>query len=149
VSFRVQDRVALVGSREAIHATYRDIEGELAVVDARLHGLAKHRSIGEIKAEITTLLARGVSSAERLRGTIGSLSLNCVNCFSRFREAETGRLVIRTTSRLTLNGSFQTNPTVVPIDACRPPTGHIHLRTSSGPRYRLPSPKQRKGATKH
>src|SRR6202023_362422 len=65
----VQDRVALVGSREATHATYREAEAELAVVDAQLHALAAHRSTGEVEAAINALLARGVTSGERLRGT--------------------------------------------------------------------------------
>src|SRR5262249_40360230 len=91
----VQDRVALVGSREATHATYREVEAELSVVDARLRGLAKHRSIGEIEAEITSLLARGVSRGERLRGTIGSISFNCVKIDARTQEVCTEVATLR------------------------------------------------------
>jgi hypothetical protein len=83
----VQDRVALVGSREATHATYREAEAELVVAEGQLRALATHRSSGEVEAAINALLARGVTSGERLRGTIGSLSLNCTKIDARTQEA--------------------------------------------------------------
>jgi len=82
----VQDRVALVGSREATHATYRGAEAELAVVEAQLRTLAAHRGTGEVEAAINALLARPVTSGERLRGTIGSVSLTCTKIDARTQD---------------------------------------------------------------
>lgn len=83
----VQDRAAITGSREAAHATYREAEAELTVVDAQLRSLARHRSTGQVEAAINALLTRGVVSNERVRGTIGSISLNCTKIDARTREA--------------------------------------------------------------
>jgi hypothetical protein len=91
----VQDRVALVGSREATHATYRDAEAELAIVDGQLRALAAHRSKGEVEAAIGALLSRPVTSGERVRGTIGSLSTSCAKIDARTQDACAGVAALR------------------------------------------------------
>jgi hypothetical protein len=83
----VQDRTTFTGSREAVHATYREAEAELAIVERQLRALNPHRSTGEIEAAINAILSRGVSVGERLRGTIASLSLNCTKPDARTQEA--------------------------------------------------------------
>jgi hypothetical protein len=90
----VQDRATLTGSREATHTTYREAEAELVVVEGQLRALATHRSIGEVEAAINALLARAVVSNERVRGTVGSISLNCNKVDARTQQvcAEIGNL---------------------------------------------------------
>src|SRR5262249_29163535 len=83
----VQDRTALTGSRDAVHASYRDAEAELVVVEKQLRALSTHRSAGEIEAMISAILARGVNFGERLRGTIASVSVNCTKIDTRTQEA--------------------------------------------------------------
>lgn len=73
----VQDRAALTGLREAKHASYRDVERDLAHVEAKLATLGRHRSTGELDALIAAALARAVISNDRVRGTVGKLSSDC------------------------------------------------------------------------
>jgi hypothetical protein len=83
----IQDRTVLTGSREAVHANYRDAEAELVVVEKKLRAMSAHRSAGEIEAMISAILARGVNVGERLRGTIASVSVNCTKIDTRTQEA--------------------------------------------------------------
>src|SRR5262252_8255342 len=79
----VQDRTALTGTREAVHANYRDAEAEVAVVERQLVALSAHRSVGEIEALISAALSRGVNVGERVRGTIASVTFNCTKIDAR------------------------------------------------------------------
>lgn len=83
----VQDRAALTGGREATHLTYTEAEKELAGVEAKLGARGVHRSSREIEAEIASILARGVVTGDRLRGTVGSISRQCTKLDARTREA--------------------------------------------------------------
>jgi len=47
-----QDRTALVGTRAATAATYKDAEQHLAEIDERLNALRQHRSRAEVEAAI-------------------------------------------------------------------------------------------------
>jgi hypothetical protein len=73
-----QDRTALIGGREAVAATYKDAEREVAEIDAKLAGLKTQRSVLQVDAAIAAVLARPVMSGERVRGTVGKLSTNCM-----------------------------------------------------------------------
>ena len=90
----VQDRSALTGSREAQHATYKDAEKELTIVEGKLRGLAKHRSIGEIEAAIGAIMQRAVVAGERVRGSVAIVSQNCTKLSAHTSEAcgEVGQL---------------------------------------------------------
>jgi hypothetical protein len=83
----VQDRTTFTGSREAVHATYRESEAELAKAEGQLRSLSTHRSAGEIEAAINSVLSRTVSVGERFRGSVASLSLNCTKIDLRTQEA--------------------------------------------------------------
>ena len=72
-----QDRTALVGTREAASATYKDAEQNVAELDGRLKGLRTHRSSAEVEAAIGNVLARPVIINERIRGSVGKVSANC------------------------------------------------------------------------
>lgn len=72
-----QDRTMLIGGREAVAATYKDAEREVAEIDAKLAGLTTQRSVSQVDAAIAAVLARPVLSGERVRGTVGKLSANC------------------------------------------------------------------------
>jgi hypothetical protein len=83
----VQDRAALTGGREARHATYNDLEKELAGVQAKLREPGSQRSVGEIDAAIDALLGRAVVVGDRVRGTVAALSRNCTKIDARTSDA--------------------------------------------------------------
>jgi hypothetical protein len=87
IGIYVQERTTLTGSREAKHASYEDAQKELAEIDGKLKALARHRSVGEVEAAIAGVLARPVVVAERVRGTVGALSMNCTKDDKRTAEA--------------------------------------------------------------
>jgi hypothetical protein len=58
-------------------ATYKDVELELAEVDAKLKSITIDRTVAQIDAAIAAVLARPVMSGERIRGTVGKLSNSC------------------------------------------------------------------------
>jgi hypothetical protein len=72
-----QDRTSLIGGREAVAATYKDAEREVAEIDTKLAGLTTKRSVSQVDAAIAAVLARPVMSGERVRGTVGKLSATC------------------------------------------------------------------------
>ena len=74
-----QDRTSLIGGREAVAATYKDAEREVAEIDTTLAGLATQRSASQVDAAIAAVLARPVMSGERVRGSVGKLSAHCTN----------------------------------------------------------------------
>jgi hypothetical protein len=77
IGIYVQERTSLTGSRESKHASYEDARKELAAVEGKVKSLARHRSVGEVEAAVVGVLARPVVIAERVRGTVASLSANC------------------------------------------------------------------------
>jgi len=83
----VQDRATLIGTREAQHATYTDVEKELAGIEARLRGRAPQRSVGEVDAAIDALLRSAVMVGHRVRGSVGELSHDCTKVDARTKEA--------------------------------------------------------------
>jgi hypothetical protein len=76
VGVYAQDRTALIGTRQATAATYRDVEQELAFITRRLEELTQ-RSVAQVDAAIATVLARPIKFADRVRGTVGKISANC------------------------------------------------------------------------
>ena len=72
-----QDRTALIGGREAVAATYKDAERELAEIDGKLRTLKTERSVTQVDAAIAAVMARPIMAGERVRGTVGKLSSNC------------------------------------------------------------------------
>jgi hypothetical protein len=83
----VQDRMVVTGLREAKHATYKDAEKELAELEQKLKGLASHGSTGQIEAAIAAVLTAPVIIDERVRGTIGQRSADCMKIDARTAEA--------------------------------------------------------------
>lgn len=73
----VEDRAALTGTRSAAHTTYADTQKSLADVEQRLRTLAPHRSVAQAEAAIAARLAQPVTTGERVRGTIGTISNSC------------------------------------------------------------------------
>lgn len=71
------DRTALIGGREAVAATYKDAESEVAEIDTKLKELTTPRSVLQVDAAIAAVLARPVMAGDRVRGTVGKLSANC------------------------------------------------------------------------
>jgi hypothetical protein len=82
----VQDRTAMVGGREALQASLRDIEQELAQEETKtsLDGVAG--DAGQIEASIEAVFAKPVVVGERVRRTIGSVSARCARVDSRTTE---------------------------------------------------------------
>jgi hypothetical protein len=87
IGIYVQERTALTGGREAKHASYEDAKKELTNVESKLTNLARHRSVAEVEAAIAGVLARPVMIAERVRGTVATLSVNCTKDDKRTAEA--------------------------------------------------------------
>ena len=82
----VQDRSAMVGGREALQANLRDVERELKEEEAK----ARHDGVAgdatQIEAAIEAVFAKPVMVAERVRGTVGSLSARCMRVDARTIE---------------------------------------------------------------
>lgn len=72
-----QDRTAVVGGREAVAATYKDVERELQEIDDKLKIIATKRTVEQVDAAIAVVSARPVVVGERVRGTVGKLSSQC------------------------------------------------------------------------
>jgi len=79
----VQDRTAMVGGREALQATLRDIERELAEEEARLGSGGVAGDAAQIEAAIEAIFAKPVMIGERVRGTVGSVSARCARVDAR------------------------------------------------------------------
>jgi hypothetical protein len=82
----VQDRTAMVGGREAQQANLRDVERELAneEVKQRHNGVAGDAT--QIEAAIEAVFAKPVMVAERVRGTVASVSGRCTRVDARTTE---------------------------------------------------------------
>src|ERR1700693_2130134 len=70
----VQDRTAMVGGREAQQANLRDVERELAVEEEKQRHDGVAGDATPIEAAIEALFAKPVMVAERVRGTVASMS---------------------------------------------------------------------------
>src|SRR5436190_6779330 len=55
-----QDRTALIGTREAKAANYRDVERELGEIDDKIKTLHPHRTVAQVDAAIAAVLARPI-----------------------------------------------------------------------------------------
>ena len=83
----IQDRTSVTGGRETVQASYEDARAEIEEVEGKRKSLQQHRSAGEIEAVIASRLAEPVSSAQRVRGTVGSVSANCTKADTRTVES--------------------------------------------------------------
>jgi hypothetical protein len=83
----VHDRMAVTGSREAKHATYRDTARQLAELEEKLQRLPPHRGASQVEAAVAALLNAPLLIDERVRGTIGQRSANCTKVETRTAEA--------------------------------------------------------------
>lgn len=79
----VQDRSTVTGTREAKYLTYRDTNRALSQIEARLGTLPVRRSVAQIDAAIDAALAKPIIAADRVRGTVGSLSNSCTKLDTR------------------------------------------------------------------
>jgi hypothetical protein len=77
IGIYVQERTALTSGREAKHASYEDAKKELVEVEEKIRSLGQHRLAAQLEASIAGILARAVTSGDRVRGTVGTLSANC------------------------------------------------------------------------
>ena len=77
LGFAAEDRMAVVGGREAWAATYQEASRELHGLQQRRETLVSHRSVGEVEAAIAGRLSQPVLVGERVRGTVGSASNEC------------------------------------------------------------------------
>lgn len=71
-----QDRTALIGGRENAAVSYADAEREISEIEKSLVGLTP-RTVAQVDASITAVLARPVKAGNRIRGTVGKVSDNC------------------------------------------------------------------------
>jgi hypothetical protein len=82
----VQDRTAMVGGREALQASLRDIEDELDGLEERGRRHGDAGVAAEVEAAIEATLAKPVVIGERVRGTVGSISARCTRGDNRTAE---------------------------------------------------------------
>jgi hypothetical protein len=73
----VQDRTLVVGGREALQATLRDVERELGEELSKLRHDSVAGDAAQIEATIEAVFAKPVMIGDRVRGTVGSLSTRC------------------------------------------------------------------------
>jgi hypothetical protein len=83
IGIYVQERTALTGGREIKHASYGDAKSELAGIEAKLKVLGQQRTPAQVQAAIAAVLARPVMAGERVRGTVGTISINCTKSDTR------------------------------------------------------------------
>lgn len=83
----VQDRVTLIGARAATHATYQEVESELADVEGQRRRRGEVRSVLEIEAAINGVLARPIVTGRRVRGTVATVSRTCTRIDARTKDA--------------------------------------------------------------
>jgi hypothetical protein len=87
IGIAISDRTTVVGGREAAQANYEQARLETEEIETKRKALPTHRSVGEIEAELNGVLARPVASGQRIRGTVGSISLACGRADARTAEA--------------------------------------------------------------
>jgi hypothetical protein len=87
IGIYVQERTALTGGRQAQHALYEDAQKELATVEAHRKSLGQQRTSAQVEAAINAVYARPVMLGERVRGTVGSLSVQCTKHDARTAAA--------------------------------------------------------------
>jgi len=92
--FASESRSVLVGGRESARSTYLEIENELESVRRRRAAMNVARSVAEVEASIAATLSRVVKDGERVRGTVGTVSMNCARAEARTADAclEVGKL---------------------------------------------------------
>lgn len=87
IGIYVQERTTLTGGRLAQHASFAEARAELLALDARLKARGEQATPAEVEAAIAAVLARPVTTGERVRGTVGSISANCVRTDPRTAAA--------------------------------------------------------------
>ena len=83
IGLYVQDRTALIGGREAQSAALRNFEQELAEEETKKKRLGAAGDVTQIEAAIEALFAKPVTVADRVRGTVGSVSDRCTKVDTR------------------------------------------------------------------
>jgi hypothetical protein len=91
----VQDRAAMVGGREVLQAALRDVEDELAEEEKKQRHGGVAGDVKQIEAAIEAGFAKPVMIAERVRGTVGSVSARCSRADARTRIATPSRSCAR------------------------------------------------------
>jgi hypothetical protein len=87
IGIYVQERSALTGSREAQHASLADAARELSEIEQKLKREGERKTVAEVEAHIASVLARPITLAERVRGTVGTISKNCTKHDARTANA--------------------------------------------------------------
>jgi hypothetical protein len=86
LGFSALNRADTISQRTVQAAEYKDLRGELARVKERLSWIPKHRSTGEIEAEIAAAMLQPVKIKGRTRGTVDSLTKGCTSTSWYTRE---------------------------------------------------------------
>lgn len=73
----VQDRTTMVGGREALQASLRDLERELADLETTQRHVGDAGVVSELESAIDAVFAKPVSSGDRVRGTVATISSRC------------------------------------------------------------------------
>jgi hypothetical protein len=87
IGIYVQERSALTGSREAQHASLAEAALELHQIDQKLKREGERKTVAEVEADIAAIFARPIILAERVRGTVGTISNNCTKHDARTANA--------------------------------------------------------------
>ncbi|HEX2841418.1 hypothetical protein [Hyphomicrobium sp.] len=71
-----QDRTTLIGNRATDADAYAAAVREIADIELKLSGLSS-RTVAQVDASIAAVLSRPVWIGDRIRGTVGTVSVNC------------------------------------------------------------------------
>lgn len=77
IGIYVQERSGLTSGREAQRISYQDAESELRKIEDALKTTRQRVSVGEVEANIASVLATPVLVGDIVRGTVATLSGNC------------------------------------------------------------------------
>jgi hypothetical protein len=125
----VQDRTAMVGGREALQANLHGVERELKEEEAKVGQGGVAGDATQIEAAIEALFAKPVIVGERVRGTVGSVSIRCTRVDARTVE-DCHRIA---EFRATLVGATEASRRSVRIAELRQQVRELRERGASNP----------------
>ncbi len=79
LGFAALNRADTVGAREAQAVQYSDLRAELKRAREKLSWVPQHRSMGEVDADLQSVLAQPIRKGRRTLGTVGEYTQNCSN----------------------------------------------------------------------
>ncbi len=88
LGFAAVNRADTMGAREIQATRYDDLRTELKRIREKLSWVPQHRSIGEIEADLTSVMSRPVKGRrDRTLGTVGDLTEECTDVNWRTEKA--------------------------------------------------------------